>query len=132
MTLHNSTFGTTNVSASGGLSTLYLLGNLWYDIDTGSGFTPYLGAGVGAAVLMPNNFTFGSGAETFNSPSVALAGQLGAGIKFDVSDNISLDLGYRARGVINGTLTPTGGGANNATNFHYIDQSVQVGLDIGF
>jgi outer membrane autotransporter protein len=131
LTLHRA-IGDVTTTATGGLNTLYLLGNLWYDIDTGSGFTPYLGAGVGAAVLMPNNFSFASGAETFNSPAVALAGQLGAGIKFNVSDNISLDLGYRARGVFNATLKPNAGGTNSATNFHYIDQSVQVGLDIGF
>ena len=43
-----------NYSDAGSFSTAYLLGNLWYDLDLGNGFTPYLGGGLGVAVLMPN------------------------------------------------------------------------------
>ena len=65
-------------------------------------------------------------------PAAALAGQLGAGIKFQLADNISLDLGYRAKGVFNASLTPTSGGTNAATAVKYIDQTVQLGVDFGF
>jgi len=116
-------------TATGSTSTLYLLGNLWYDIDTGSAFTPYLGGGLGAAVLMPN-VTLDSGG-TYNSDAVAFAAQLGAGIKFQLADNIALDLGYRAKDVFNASLTGSGG-ASNVTNVNYIDQSVQAGLTFGF
>jgi opacity protein-like surface antigen len=115
---------------AGGLSTLYLLGNLWYDIDTGGGITPYIGGGAGLAVIMPNNFNFNSGTAVFNTDSAAFAGQLGLGIKFQLADNMTVDLGYRAKGVFNATITATNG--PNATAVHYIDQTVQLGLTVGF
>lgn len=124
--------GTFTAPDSGSLSTVYLLGNLWYDIEAGAGFTPYLGGGVGLAVVKPNNFAFGSGPEVFDTSAVAPAAQLGVGIKFELADNMAIDVGYRAKGVFNATLTPTSGGTNNATGVHYVDQTVQVGLTVGF
>lgn len=120
--------GTDSFPASGSANTLYLLGNLWFDIDTGSSITPYLGGGAGVAVMMPN-ISYPGG--TFETDAAAFAGQLGAGIKFQIADNMSLDLGYRAKGVFNGALTGTGTDGN-LTNVHYVDQTVQIGLDIGF
>jgi opacity protein-like surface antigen len=116
-------------TATGSTSTLYLLGNLWYDFDTGSSITPYIGAGVGAAVLMPN-ITIDTGG-TYKTDALALAGQLGAGVKFAVADNVSLDLGYRAKGVTNGKLDG-GNGADDLTGVSYIDQSVTVGVNFSF
>jgi opacity protein-like surface antigen len=127
-----STFATGAGTAygEGRVSTLYLLGNLWYDIDTGSAITPYLGGGIGAAVVMPNVTMDGTTAG-YNTDAWAFAGQLGAGIKFAIADNISLDLGYRAKEVFNASLTGSNG-ASNVTNVNYIDQSVQLGLTFGF
>jgi opacity protein-like surface antigen len=119
---------TTN-TLTGKASTLYLLGNLWYDIDTGSSITPYLGGGVGAAVIMPN-LTF-SGGTTYTTTEYAFAAQLGAGVKVQVADNISLDLGYRAKEVFNAGISGSGTGTN-LKNASYIDQTVQVGLTFGF
>jgi len=122
--------GSFTTTDSGSLSTLYLLGNLWYDIDTGGGITPYIGGGAGLAVIMPGNFAFGSGGASFNTDAVAPAGQLGLGIKFQLADNMTVDLGYRAKGVFNATLTGTNG--PNATSVHYVEQTVQLGLTVGF
>ena len=133
LTVHTSGGASQPTTDTGGLSTLYLLGNLWYDIDTGGGITPYVGGGAGLAVVMPNNFAFGSGGEVFSTAAVALAGQLGVGVKFQLADNMTVDLGYRAKGVFNATLVPNSGtGTNNATAVHYIDQTVQLGLTVGF
>jgi opacity protein-like surface antigen len=127
-----------NISASGvtfpttgSESTLYLLGNVWFDLDSGSGFSPYIGGGIGGAYMMPNVTYAGAPGGTFNTPAFAPAAQFGAGVKFAVSDNMDLDLGYRARYVFNGALTGTGtsGGLSGVS---YLDQSVQIGLDIGF
>ena len=62
--------------------------------------------------------------------SAAFAGQLGLGSKFQLADNMTVDLGYRAKGVFNATITATNG--PNATAVHYIDQTVQLGLTVGF
>jgi len=127
-----------NISASGvtfpttgNESTLYLLGNVWLDLDTGSGFTPYIGGGAGLAVVMPNVTYTGAPGGTFNTTAYAPAAQLGVGVKFNVADNMSIDLGYRAKYVFNAGLTGTGT-SGGLSGVNYLDQSVQVGLNIGF
>lgn len=112
--------------ASGSLSTLYLLANAWFDLDTGSAFTPYIGGGLGVADIMPN---MAFGGNTFTTSAFAPAAQLGVGVKFNVADNMSIDLGYRVKDVFNASLT---GSVANDSNVNYLDQSVQIGLDIGF
>lgn len=116
-------------TATGSVGTLYLMGNLWLDLDTGSGITPYIGGGLGVADVMPNLTLDSTG--TYNTNALAFAGQIGAGVKFALTDNMSVDLGYRAKEVFNASLTGSGG-ASNLTNVSYLDQSVQVGLNIGF
>jgi len=127
--IHNP--ATSGTAITGSSSTLYILGNLWYDIDTGSSITPYLGGGLGVGVVMPNISVPGTG-DSYKAAGAGVAGQLGAGIKFDVADNVSIDLGYRAKGVWNASLKPTNGIMSNYTGVNYIEQTVQVGLDIGF
>lgn len=104
-----------------------LLGNLWYDFENDTDFTPYLGAGVGYGY----NET---GAEGENYESSGLLYQLGGGVKFDVADNIALDVGYRYRVLsdasvtMNGVEPPAGMDVKtNATN-----HIVQAGITFGF
>ena len=113
---------------AGNFNTTYLLGNLWYDIDAGGGITPYLGGGIGAAVLMPN---FSSGGYVYGTNLTAFAAQLGAGFKFQLADNMTVDLGYRAKGVFGGTMLAATGGVS-VGSVQSIDQTVQAGLTIGF
>lgn len=69
------------------------LGNLWYDFDMGNGFIPYLGGGIGFALLKDtSSYSTRSGYET------VFAGQLGAGLQYAVSGGFVLDLGYRMLG----------------------------------
>ena len=53
-------------------------------------------------------------------------------MKFNVADNMSIDLGYRVKDVFNATLTSTTGGASTLTGVNYLDQAVQIGLNVGF
>ena len=66
--------------------------NAYYDIDTGTKFTPYVGAGIGMAHLKAkiatDNGTSDKGKTTF-------AWQAGAGVSYAMTDNIALDLAYR-------------------------------------
>lgn len=85
--------------ASGPIDTVYLLGNVWYDIDTDSGFTPYLGGGAGVGYATAdtsfdgNDYGYGPGQAGF-------AFQLGAGVKFDVSETLAVDVGYRYKSIV--------------------------------
>ena len=72
------------------LSTVYLLGNLWFDLDTGSALTPYIGGGVGIGWA---SIDYDGDSDPWSGSGFAY--QVGVGIKYAVTDSMSLDLGYR-------------------------------------
>jgi opacity protein-like surface antigen len=68
------------------ISLLTLMANAYYDFDTGSDIRPYIMGGLGMAHV---NMSWTSDDED------VFAWQLGAGLGFKVSENTTLDLGYR-------------------------------------
>jgi opacity protein-like surface antigen len=85
------TFTTSNAfaSGSGSISTFALMANVWYDIGTGSGLTPYLGGGIGYA---DHEVEHG---EVINGTGGSFAWQLGAGVNFDIGERTKFGIGYR-------------------------------------
>lgn len=85
--------------ADGDLTTVYLLGNLWYELDVGGGVKPYLGGGIGAGFasskIYYDNDDYGPGGD-----AVGLAYQLGFGVTVDVAEGVALDLGYRYKSIV--------------------------------
>jgi opacity protein-like surface antigen len=114
-----------NAPASGGISTLSGLVNVYYDLPTGTAFEPYIGAGVGVANASANNVSAtypGTSAGTnLSGSSLALVYQLMAGVSYNVSPSTAVTLGYRyfnvgaqsfnSSGV--GKVTAEGIGTNN-------------------
>lgn len=106
-----------------------LLGNLWYDFNTGSSFTPYIGGGIG--------YGYDVITSEFSDDDLNTSGwlyQLGAGVRFAATDNIALDLGYRYR--VQPEATFSGDGfvmdpddevTSSATN-HIVTAGVSVGF----
>jgi len=92
------------------------LGNAFIDLGTWNCFTPFVGAGVGAAYNTLTNFTdvnpsnagFGIGKD---SSEWHLAWALYAGVSYEVSKNFSMDLTYRYLnyGSVTGTVDCFGG-----------------------
>lgn len=110
----------------GSASTTYLFGNLWFDLDTGSGFTPYIGGGIGAAYLTAEgDISLG---DPIDLEGWGWAYQVGAGVQFDVADNIAVDLGYRYKAIVDADLEGNGDDAVADVSSHV----VQAGLKIGF
>lgn len=72
----------------------FLLLSAYYDIDTGTQFTPYLGGGVGL-VRVTNTFVDDCLCIYATQTRLAPAAQLGAGVKVALTDLLALDLGYR-------------------------------------
>ncbi len=105
-----------------------LLANLWYDFTNDSGFTPYVGAGVGYGK------TSVSGDLPGEVTASGLLYQLGAGVKFDVADNIALDVGYRYRVLsdadteADGLMIPAGVDVKTDA----VNHIVQAGITFGF
>ena len=73
-----------------------LMLNGYYDIPTGTAFTPYVGAGVGVARLKTTvKDQDDEGAFKDKLSATNLAYQLGAGVAYELTENWALDLGYR-------------------------------------
>lgn len=71
--------------------------NVYYDINTGTAFTPYVGAGIGAAFInqkVASTFT-GWGGNNGNYDTTNFAWNVGAGVGYSLTKNIIIDLGYR-------------------------------------
>ena len=107
---------------SGDVSTLYAMGNLWRDWQLGP-FDTYGGFGVGLA-FTHSNFTLDGGNITFDDKTTDLAVQVGSGVRYAVTDNALIDVGYRLKAT-------TGILANSDSDYgysHQIQHVVQAGL----
>ncbi len=77
----------------------YML-NAYYDFDTCTKFTPYVGAGIGLAkTKIAHHGTMIDEFDMFRAEGTAkhtgIAWQIGAGIAYALNDNVSVDVGYR-------------------------------------
>jgi opacity protein-like surface antigen len=127
------------------IQTLFL--NAYWDIDTGTKFTPYVGAGLGmgfigtkwrswGASYDPTDIpgTFDHFDDTAKKRSTNFAWNIGAGVGYDITDNVTLDAGYRFVGlgsVKSGTLASDGGDGGFKTKNLYQHQFA-IGLRFTF
>lgn len=118
-------------NAQGPLSTTYLLGNLWYELGTGSGFTPYLGGGIGAGYAT-GDVTFDGYSRGYGPGGVGFAYQLGFGVTVDVADNIALDFGYRYKSILDIDFEDNDGGGAVYEGGDVNSHVVQAGLKVSF
>lgn len=89
--------------------------NAYWDIETGTAFTPYIGAGIGASYIREGMTTGVGNARHYNEDTNwGLAWNVGAGVAYSITDNIALDLQYRFAGLGESELKHTGG---NVTNY---------------
>jgi opacity protein-like surface antigen len=106
-----------------------LLGNLWYDVDTGTSFTPYIGGGVGYGY----DVITGDVADSDGTTS-GLLYQLGGGVRFAAMDNIGLDLAYRYRVQPDAEITLDGLMMDDADSItsSATNHIVTAGVTVGF
>lgn len=88
--------GEYEVAPGADMSITTVLGNLYFDVPTGTAFTPYVGAGLGYGWASIDNANDKDG----------LAYGLMAGVGVDLSDNLTIDLGYRLRDVVTSGSDP--------------------------
>ncbi|MEM7425658.1 MAG: acyloxyacyl hydrolase [Pseudomonadota bacterium] len=75
------------------VSTFTGMTNVWWDIYDLGGWKPYIGGGIGVAVhTVDSSLPAGS---TGNRTTANFTWQVGAGVGIDVTDNLTVDLGYR-------------------------------------
>ncbi|WP_062012243.1 outer membrane protein [Aureimonas sp. AU4] len=119
-----------------------ILASTYLDLGTVAGFTPYVGAGLGAVRVDYDDVTLlgcglggceatgGEGSEDWR-----FAYALDAGLAYDLSDALTLDLGYRYLDTAGGrswTLGTPGGAALAVTDEGLDRHSIRLGLRYRF
>jgi len=79
--------------AEGDLSVLALMANGAYDFDLGISWRPYVLAGAGVAQVSLNDVT--AAGAIVDDEAFVMAFQAGLGVNYALTDNWSLELGYR-------------------------------------
>ncbi len=90
--------GNNEVSLKGDVSSLGLVVNAWYDIDTGTKWVPYFGGGLGTARIALGVEEDRDGSLLIDASDYSdwvFAYQVGAGVGYAISDNWMLQIGYR-------------------------------------
>jgi opacity protein-like surface antigen len=126
-------FNTIATPLSGHQTDLSFMGNLIYDINTRTRFTPYLGGGVGVAMLWWKNFaTAGSGQIIDNgASSTKLAFQAIVGVAYALGPDFEGTLDFRYKGS-NGHSFPGVLPVDTITGYKARSMSAMVGFRYAF
>ena len=86
---------------NGKFGILTFMANIWYDVPLSEELKPYVGGGAGIAVVDGDvgYDDFDDYDPIFDNSEVAFAFQVGAGLRWQVWENVTLDVGYRLRGI---------------------------------
>lgn len=90
--------GSSDYEGHGEIDAYTLMGNIWADLPVfGSawGLTPYVGGGIGVALVDTNMIYTDFPSFGPQDSSVEFAAQLGAGVNWAINDKFSAGLGYR-------------------------------------
>jgi len=89
--------GGTSLSLGGDASQVFGMANVLLDVDTGSRFTPYVGAGVGFGQVSVNDLSLAGfpALGSIDDEDTVVGFQAIAGVAFDVTPQISLTADYR-------------------------------------
>lgn len=101
----------------GEMTSLSLLFNSYFDFSNQSPWTPYIGLGIGLANVSVDGLTF-PGVQ--DNTSAVFAYQFSAGIGFDISENVVLDLSYRYYAAQDAAI--------NDADFPYATNSFSLGV----
>ena len=132
--------GTSN-SDSSEINATYGLVNLLLDIPLGYGLTPFIGGGVGYANVRFDNISndvatgsgsAGAGTVFFDDEDTAFAYSLTAGVSYDISRNVTLEVAYRYLSFTNVQIRDNTAalGTTNVTEDDIDNHQVNVGLRV--
>jgi OOP family OmpA-OmpF porin len=112
--------------ATGQTEIYNILGNAWYDIGIGAGFSAYAGGGAGIGIVDARSAR-ASAPDEYDDTDVGFAFQGGAGLRYAIDESLDVDLGYRYRGVLDVTLDSEFAGQSNRST-DIFGHFVQLGL----
>ncbi|GLI40087.1 outer membrane beta-barrel protein [Geobacter hydrogenophilus] len=113
----------------GDLGALAVMANAFFDMHNQSPITPYVGGGVGFAVLNLSDTTSTDGPLYDKGDDTVFAYQAGAGVEIALNPIMSLDLGYRYFGTSKATFDE---GAVTVTKFKFESHNALMGLRVKF
>ena len=73
-----------------------LQANVYWDIDTGTPFKPFIGGGLGLSFLYADYKT--EGRSSYSDSTTGFAWNAGAGIAYNINESLTVDLAYRFAG----------------------------------
>jgi len=103
-------------ATSGRINNLDVMGNLLYDFKTGTRWTPYLGAGLGAASVDADHIGTLTNGGSINDSALEFAYQGIAGVSYEIADHWALTTDYRYIRTTDPTLKTTAGGTVSPEN----------------
>lgn len=119
----------TTTAVEGDESALFALANLWLDVPVGEFFRPYVGGGVGFGRLnVELETTLGS--SLVDDSDWGFAWQVGAGVAFDISSNMAIDVGYRFKSIENADIEVDDDAEDIEKD--YRSHNILLGLRFGF
>ena len=136
-------YGENNGERAGELKSLTnastLMANFFYDFHNDSDFTPYITAGAGIAFIRVENkvYTYGPELKWMDESDnfTNFAWNIGAGMAYNINENIAVDLGYRYVNMGNvsmsGSRTLPGGAKVNYESDNYISNH-EIALGVRF
>ncbi|MBI3419000.1 MAG: OmpA family protein [Proteobacteria bacterium] len=113
-------------SAHGNFNSVAFMGNLLYDFNTNSGFTPYLGVGVGGALIDAQKAGIVFGGNTIDEQDFQFAYQGIAGASFELSEHVDLTADYHFFRTLDPRLKTAAGA--RVTDTEYMNHSIMLGL----
>lgn len=126
------TLGGEDVGGSFDVDSLAVMANGFFDLRNRTKWTPYVGAGVGWALVKNDIDAFGccfSDPPFVDDENGVFAYQLMVGITYQVTDSISIGIGYRFFGTLDPTFTDITGRRFEST---YRTHNAEVGLRFRF
>ena len=117
---------------SGTVTSIDLAASVYYDIDTGTEFTPYIGIGGGMSQVTAtvDEDIAGVDIEHYNDSAWALSFQAAAGIGFAVMDELTITLGYRLIGTMEAQFSRFT--TSKAKTGMTLNHNVELGLRFSF
>jgi opacity protein-like surface antigen len=103
------------------VSSLGFMANAWYDFDTGSKWVPFVGGGIGVSQL---NLDYTSADDS----KTLFAYQLGAGLGYEVTPKVTVNLSYR----LFGTGDPKFTFPDGTVESEYMSHNIMAGVLVKF
>ena len=115
---------------TGGINMAGVLFNGYYDFSTASAFTPYLGAGLGIAMIEAEGFGVAAIPDVLDDDDTVLAYQVMAGIGYEISDRTSLFAEYRYFGTDSADVTTSVSTGSVDTDLDFSSNQFRFGVRI--